>query len=193
MNIKTILSNKDAVSLLLLSQINFAAGLDMMKRLKADKLKRAGKNEQDIHPDTTVTDDFADMMPQVQAAPELDVSVNLVGASLILASEITQEDAQFLKSNILSPKAIIIKQMDWTANREAMQRMATASKFGLQVSVDKFLADIKAKQQEPITEFTIEAQSAIKPGIKAMETRHLVHLIEESCHPQCAFVRPQTG
>lgn len=180
MNIKSILANKDAVSLMLLSQINFQAGLDMMTRLRNDKKARTGKTEADIHPDHSVEDEFADIAPAQRKVPELDISTNLVGATVILASEIQRADLEFLKRNIRSPKQIIISQMDWIANQEAQQRLATAYKFGLQVSVDKFLAQIKASQQESTTEFITEAQSTIRKDLRAMESRHLYHLIEET-------------
>lgn len=180
MNIKTILQNKDAVSLMLLSQINFQAGLDMMSKLRADKKARNGKTEADIHPDHSVEDEFADIAPAQKKIPQLDISTNLVGATVLLASEVQRDDLEFLKRNIRSPKQIIVSQMDWIADQEANKRLATAAKFGLQVSVDKFLAQIKASQQEPTVEYITEAQSALRRDIRSLDTRHLIHLIEET-------------
>ena len=179
MNLNTILNNKDAVTLLALGQINFNAGLNMMKRLRADT-KNKTKSEDDARGDTSVADEFAEYTPQQDTIPKLDVSANLVAASLLLASEIHKDELEFLKRNIKSPKGVIESQMDWMANQEAMQRLATAAKFGLTITVDTALAQIKGKNQDRVASFVTEAQSALIVNIKTMEARHLIHLIENT-------------
>ena len=180
MNIKTILNNKDAVSLLMLGQINFQAGLSMMQKLREDEKARAHRTEDAARNDTSVADEFAEYCPEVKKAPALDLSANLVVSSLLLASEIQGDNLEFLKRNIRTPRQIIEGQMDWMANQEAQARLVTATKFGLTVAVDKFLEQIKGQQHNKTVSYITEAQSAIKAGIKQMDTRHLQHLIEES-------------
>lgn len=180
MNLKSIITNKDAVSLLALGQINFNAGLDMMRKLKEEEASRSSKTEDSIRKDTTVVDEFDSYCPEVKKAPALDISANLVVASLLLASEIQGDNLDFLKRNIKTPKQVIEGQFDWMANQEAQARLVTATKFGLTVSADKFLAQIKGQHAGKIDSYTVEAHSAIKSHIKTMDTRHLIHLVEES-------------
>jgi hypothetical protein len=180
MNIKTILANRDAVSLLLLSRINFNAGLEMMKKLREDQKKRDSKEESDISGYTSAEDEFEKYTPEQAKTEPLDISASLVVASLMMAHEVNGENLDFLKRGLRTPKQIVVSQMDWMADQEAKQRMMTAQKFGLTVSADKFLAQIKGKQQDQIASFVTEAQSAVNTGLRAMEYRHLTHLLEET-------------
>lgn len=179
-SIKSILSAKNALSLMLLSRINFNAGLEMMKKLREDQKKRNSKTEESISTHDLADDEFEKYAAEVKKTIPLDVSGSLVVASLICANEIHGDNLDFLKRSLKTPKQIIIGQMDWMADQEAKARMMTAQKFGLTVTADKFLAQIKGKQQEQIASFVTEAQSAIPSTVKTMEYRHLVHLIEES-------------
>lgn len=179
-SIKTILAAKDGVSLLLLSQINFNAGLGMMSKLREDERKRSVKSEDAIRDSTTNADEFEQYLPTTKKAAPLDVSANLVAASLVLAYDISGDNIEFLKSGIKSPAAIIRSQMDWQANKEAQARMVTAHKFGLTVTADKFIAQIKGQQQEKIVEFITEAQSVTHSDIKGVDADSLIHLIEET-------------
>lgn len=180
MNITDTLKNQDAVSLMLLSQVNFRAGINMMATLRHEAKARKAKTEDSIRGDTYIEDQFADCAPQGPSIVPLDVSANLIGASLLLSTEQVNPDYEFLKRNIRSPKQIIISQMDWIADQEAKQRLATAQKFGLQVSVDKFLKQIKGQQQESIATFITEAQSALDPSLRSYETNDLITIIEET-------------
>jgi len=179
-SIKSILAAKDGVSLLLLSQINFNAGLGMMSKLREDERTRNDKSADALRNDTTQADEFEQYLPTTKKAAPLDVSANLVAASLVLAYDISGDNIEFLKSGIKSPAAIIRSQMDWQANKEAQARMVTAHKFGLTVTADKFIDQIKGHQQDKIASFITEAQSATAAGIKGQEARHLIHIIEET-------------
>ena len=179
-SIKSTIEANNALSLLLLSRINFNSGLEMMKKLREDEKSRMSKTEDDIRHDTSAVDEFESYAAEVRKTKPLDQSVNLVLASLILANQVDGENLDFLKSGIRTPKTIIKSQMDWMADKEAKQRLMTAQKFGLTVSVDKFLATIKAKQVDKFTAYVTEAQSNYRKDIKSMEARHLIHLIEET-------------
>ena len=179
-SIKSTIEANNALSLLLLSRINFNSGLEMMKKLREDEKSRMSKTEDDIRHDTSAVDEFESYAAEVRKTKPLDQSVNLVLASLILANQVAGENLDFLKSGIRTPKTIIKSQMDWMADKEAKQRLMTAQKFGLTVSVDKFLATIKAKQVDKFTAYVTEAQSNYRKDIKSMEARHLIHLIEET-------------
>lgn len=182
MNLATILNNKDAVTLLALGQINFQAGIDMMRRLREDHKKRTHLHEDEARADTNA-DEFAEYMPETINVPQLDVSTNLVAASLLMAHDIQGENVSFLKKNIRTPKQIIEQQFDWIADQEANQRLMTAQKFGLNVSVDKFLAQIKGQQKERIADFVSEAQSSIIMNIKGAGYDSLAHLVEDTYTP----------
>lgn len=175
MNLNTIIRNKDAVSLLALSQVNFHAGINMMKTLREQSKKV--KTEDSIRP---VADDFEDVTPVSKDLVPLDVSANLVAASLLLASSINDEHLDFLKKNIRSPKGIIVSQMDWIANQEAQQRLMAAQKLDVKVSVDFFIEKIKGQQQEKINTYLVEAQSAIHSDIRSVDDTDLIHLIENT-------------
>jgi hypothetical protein len=179
-SIKSTIESNNALSLLLLSRINFNSGLEMMKKLREDEKSRMVKSEDAIRHDTSAVDEFESYAAEVRKTKPLDQSVNLVLASLILANAVDGENLDFLKSGIRTPKTIIKSQMDWMADKEAKQRLMTAQKFGLTVSVDKFLATIKAKQADKFTAYVTEAQSNYRKDIKGMEARHLIHLIEET-------------
>ena len=179
-SIKSTIETNNALSLLLLSRINFNSGLEMMKKLREDEKARTIQTEDAIRNDTSVQDEFDSYAAESRKTRPLDQSVNLVLASLILANAVDGENLDFLKSGIRTPKTIIKSQMDWMADKEAKQRLITAQKFGLTVSVDKFLATIKAKQADKFTAYVTEAQSNYRKDIKSMEARHLIHLIEET-------------
>jgi hypothetical protein len=180
-SIKSTIEANNALSLLLLSRINFNSGLEMMKKLREDEKSRMVKSEDALRSaDTSLVDEFESYAAEVRKTKPLDQSVNLVLASLILANQVDGENLDFLKSGIRTPKTIIKSQMDWMADKEAKQRLMTAQKFGLTVSVDKFLATIKAKQADKFTAYVTEAQSNYRKDIKGMESRHLIHLIEET-------------
>jgi len=182
MNLKSIIAERNAVSILALGQINFNAGLDMMARLRQDAAKRKELTEDGARGDTSVADEFAQYTPEVKQAAPLDVSATLVVASLILANEIQGENLDFLKRNIKTPRQVIEGQFDWMANKEAQARLAIAARMKVEVSVDKFLTQIKGHQSGNVADFVTEAQSAVLVNIKQMETRHLIHLIEENYH-----------
>lgn len=180
-SIKTTIQNSNALSLILLSRINFNAGLDMMRKLREDEKARKEQSEDSLRTaDSSLVDEFESYAADVRKTKPLDQSVNLVLASLILANGITGENLDFLKSGLRTPKQIIKGQMDWMADKEAKQRLITAQKFGLTVSVDKFLETIKGKQVDKFASYVTEAQSAARKDIKGLEARHLIHLIEES-------------
>ena len=178
-SIKEILVANNALSLLLLGQINFNAGLDMLKKLRQDDQERKDMSADAAHGSTQVADDFAEFCPEVIKAPLLDVSVSLIAASLILAHDNKEKEIDFLKRGIKTPKQIIEGQMDWMANQQLQQRLMTAQKFGLDTNADRHLAQIKGMQAEQLASFVTEAQSFIPAGIKGMEARHLHHMIEE--------------
>jgi hypothetical protein len=179
-SIKSTIEANNALSLLLLSRINFNSGLEMMKKLREDEKARMFKTEDAIRAnDTEAADAFESMCPQTQKTKPLDQSVNLVLASLILANEVQGDNLDFLKSGIRTPKMIIRSQMDWMADKEAKQRLMTAQKFGLQVSVDKFLASIKAKQSDKFNAYVTEAQSAHYSDILRCTHDDLVNIVEE--------------
>ena len=183
MNIKSIIESKDAVSLLLLQRINFNAGLSMMKTLRAEEKKRASKAEEDVwskHAGDEWQDEFEKYAPQGEQLVPLDKSVNLIAASLMLAHEINGEGYDFYKSNLRTPKQVIVNQMDWMADKQAMSNLAIAQKMGVEVSVDKFKSVIKAKQAEKLRGYVVEAQSARNKEFDTMEARHLIHYIEEN-------------
>ena len=165
-SIKSILSAKNAMSLMLLSRINFNAGLEMMKKLREDQKKRNSKTEESITTHDLADDEFEKYAAEAKKTIPLDVSGSLVVASLICANEIHGDNLDFLKRGLKTPKQIVIGQMDWMADQEAKARMITAQKFGIQVTADKFLAQIKGKQQEQIASFVSEAQSAVSNSIK---------------------------
>lgn len=182
MNIKSVLNQKDAVSLLLLSRINFNAGLQMMKTLRIEEKRRQSKAEEDVwaSADNSIKDEFEACAPQAQDIPKLDVNVNLILASAILAKEIEGEGLDFFKSNLRTPKAIIVQQMDWMADKQAQANLAIAQKMKVEVAVDKFLQVIKAKQANKLASYVTEAQSAADRYILTADTDTLIDLIEDT-------------
>ena len=182
-SIKTIIERNDAISLLLLGRINFNAGIQMMKTLRAQDRKRQSFAEEDIssqHEGDSREDEFAQYAASVQTLVPLDVSVNQVLASLILAYNIKGENLDFYKSNLRTPKMIVVSQMDWQADKQAQANLMVAQKMGITVAVDKFLNVIKGKQADKTASFVTEVQSAARADIKTLDDRHLIHLIEDA-------------
>lgn len=179
-SITDVLNKKDALSLLLLSRINFNSGIDMMRRLRLDEKQRSQKTEESISPHSQAADEFARYAPEQYIPQPLDISSSLVVASLILSRDIGQEGGQldFIKSGIRTPKQVIEAQMDWMADNETKQRQMQAQKFGRDVSADKFKAEIKAKQHEQLVSFITEAQGSVIDTIKQADSEALVDYIE---------------
>lgn len=179
-----VLTEHGPLALMLLNQINFEAGREMMRRLNYDAKKRKGKTEQDIHPDTTAEDEFASVLPEDNTPMELAKCVGLVGASLVLASRIEVDDtSSWMKKEpfLRSPKQIITDQVDWIADKQTETRLAQAERFGLKLEASSIRAKMQGEVNERINTLFAETKSAVDAkAIMEMDTEKLVEYIEEA-------------
>ena len=172
------------LALMLCNQINFMAGTDMMRRLNADAKKRTGKTDQDIHPDTTVEDEFASVMPEQHEPMPLEKSTALVGASLVLANRLSVDDTSaWMKQApwIRSPKQIIVDQVGWVADKQAETRRDQAIRFGLVLEASTIRAKMEGEVNERVNHLYADARSAYdSKAIMNMETDALISYLEEN-------------
>lgn len=191
-SITEILVAKDSLSIILLNAINFSSGIDMMKVLNKQYKSRSFASgntksheqngaetatEDTMSKDTTVEDLFDSMSPkQKEKEIPLDVSVNLVVASLVASTSL---ESSWL-NNCRTPADIIKQQVDWISDRETTNRLAQAQKFGLALEAEKLKQQIVGHQQEKINNLIIEAQSVANLTLKNVEYDDLVLYIEEN-------------
>jgi hypothetical protein len=188
--INNVLVGHAPLALVLLGQINFRSGVEMMKRLKHDMKNRknadgsAKKNEDDIHPDKTVSDALESMMASVEVPLELTKTLSLMTASVVLAHKLDIGDdnnLKFIRDGILSPMKFIDRQNERATDFQTELRLAQAQRFGSNVTADQLKKQLAGQRQEFIADYKAEVAHAIDyAGIMGMEFEELVDYISEA-------------
>lgn len=188
--IHDVLVGHAPLALVLLGQINFRAGVEMMRRLKHDAKGRknadgsAKQSESDIHPDTTVADALESMMATVEAPMELTKTLSLMAASVVLSRKLDiGEDnyLKFIRDGIVSPMKFIEKQDERATDYQTQMRMTQAQRFGLNIESASIKQQLQGQRAEHVNDYKAEVEHAIDySGIINMESETLIEFLVEA-------------